>query len=75
MEDIEALAAHALGRICDAVAVAIEARMDADRAKVQGIADNDTGDGNEPVIWLDWHYLYFRYVHFCRGAGLLFYQP
>ena len=75
MKDIEALTAHALGWICDAVAVAIEPRMNTDRAEIQGVANNNAGDGNKPVIWLDWYYLYFRYVHFCRGVGLLFYQP
>jgi hypothetical protein len=75
MKDIKALTAYAFGRVCDAVAITVKPRMDTNRAKVQDIADDYAGDGYESVIWLDWYYLYFRYVHFYIGAGLLFYQP
>ena len=75
MKNIKALPTHAFGRVCDTVAVAVEPRMNTNRAEIQATANDDAGNGDKAVIWFDWYYLYFRYVHFCKDAGLLFYQP
>ena len=64
MVDVYVPIADFLRGIGNSVSRAIKPRVDPNRAQIEAISSHYTGEGYQPVLCLNWNYLYFCYFHY-----------